>query len=148
MAFDLRKAFKRLVGWRESPSEVRQVAELALWAATSDERIEDDEVEHIAATLQAVPGLEGFDESELHDIIEAMEAYETDDAVFERVSALTDGIRDPALRRVCFQLCAFCAMNDGELTEDEEDFLGFVRERFALEEDEARRLLDEVTDAR
>lgn len=36
MGFDIRSAFMRLVGWRESPAEAHFVAELALWAATSD----------------------------------------------------------------------------------------------------------------
>lgn len=145
MGFDVRRAFRRIMGWSDPTEEPLRAAELALWAATGDEEISPEEVTEIAATLREVPGLERFDESDVHRIIDDMEAYDSDDAVLDRVAALAGGITSRSLRRVCFQLCAHCAMSDGTLTEDESDFLEFVREAFELSESEAKELFNEVS---
>lgn len=145
MAFSVRSAFER-ASWNEGDDDQPlAVAELALWAATSDDEIEDHEIRTIVETIRSIRGLEAFSADDAHEIIDEMEALETDDAVQNRITDLARAITDQALRRVTWQLAAYCASSDGELSAEEEDFLEFLQDEFEIDDEEAEALFHEAT---
>lgn len=145
MAFNVRNAFER-ASWSDGDDDQPwAVAELALWAATSDDEIEDHEIKTIVETIKAIRGLEDFSADDAHEIIDDMEGFETDEAVQGRIAALAGSIVDPTLRRVTWQLAAYCAASDGELSAEEEDFLEYLQDEFDIDDDEAETLFHEAT---
>lgn len=145
MAFNVRNAFER-ASWSEADDDQPwAVAELALWAATSDDEIEDHEVRTIVETIRAIRGLEDFSADDAHEIIDDMEGLETDAAVQGRIAELARSITDPVMRRVTWQLAAYCAASDGELSAEEEDFLEFLQDEFDIDDEEAEALFHEAT---
>jgi len=145
MPFDPRTAFDPIAWPADNDDQPWYVAELALWSATSDSVVEDHEIAAVVTTLRQIKALENFSEAEAQQILDEMEQYSSAYAVNDRITALATHITDPTLRRVCYQLAAYCAASDGELTRDEEDFLHFLQEAFALSEAEADTLFREVT---
>lgn len=145
MGFNVRNAFEG-ASWDASDDEQPwAVAELALWAATSDDEIEDHEVRTIVDTLRAVPGLNDFSVEDAQGIVDEMEGFTTEDAVQSRIAELSAAITDPSLRRVTWQLAAYCAASDGELSPEEEDFLEYLQDSFDIDDEEAEALFHEAT---
>ncbi|MEZ4407153.1 MAG: tellurite resistance TerB family protein [Polyangiales bacterium] len=120
------------------------VAELALWAAATDDRVEPHEISGVVATVRQLPGLEGFSRDDAMSLLHEMSKLRSEAEVEARVSALTAAIAQPELQRVTYQLAVYCAASDGELTHDEVDFLAFLQWRFGIGDDEAARLFSEV----
>lgn len=145
MAFSVKRAFEQAT-WNESDDDQPwAVAELALWAATSDDEIEDHEVRTIVETLRGVPGLGDFSPEDAQEIIDEMEGFGTEEAVQARIAELAGAIVDPTLRRVTWQLAAYCAASDGELSAEEEDFLEYLQDAFDIDDEEAEALFHEAT---
>ncbi|MEZ4395093.1 MAG: tellurite resistance TerB family protein [Polyangiales bacterium] len=145
MAFSVKGAFEQ-ARWDESDEEQPwAVAELALWAATSDDEIEDHEVRTIVQTLRSVPGLTDFTEEDAQEIVDEMESFATEEAVQARIAELAGAITDATLRRVTWQLAAYCAASDGELSAEEEDFLEYLQDAFDIDDEEAEALFHEAT---
>lgn len=145
MAFSVKGAFEQ-AQWDESDEEQPwAVAELALWAATSDDEIEDHEVRTIVQTLRSVPGLTDFTEEDAQEIVDEMEGFGTEEAVQARIAELAGAITDATLRRVTWQLAAYCAASDGELSAEEEDFLEYLQDAFDIDDEEAEALFHEAT---
>lgn len=145
MAFSVKGAFEQ-AQWDESDEEQPwAVAELALWAATSDDEIEDHEVRTIVQTLRSVPGLTDFTEEDAQEIVDEMEGFSTEEAVQARIAELAGAISDATLRRVTWQLAAYCAASDGELSAEEEDFLEYLQDAFDIDDEEAEALFHEAT---
>lgn len=145
MAFNVRSAFEKAAWTPGDDDQPWAVAELALWAATSDDEIEDHEVKTIVETIRGIHGLEDFSADDAHEIIDDMEGFDTDEAVQGRIAALARSILDPALRRVTWQLAAYCAASDGELSVEEEDFLEYLQDEFDIDDEEAEALFHEAT---
>lgn len=145
MPFDPRTAFEPVVWSADNDDQPWYVAELALWSATSDSVVEDHEVSAVVATLRQIEALADFTESEAQQILDEMERYTSAYAINDRITALATHITDPTLRRVSYQLAAYCAASDGELSRDEVDFLHFLQEAFGLSDAEAETLFREVT---
>jgi len=145
MAFSVKRAFEQ-ANWNEADDDQPwAVAELALWAATSDDEIEDHEVRTIVETLRGVPGLGDFSSEDAQEIIDDMEGFSTEESVQARIAELAGAIVDPTLRRVTWQLAAYCAASDGELSVEEEDFLEYLQDAFDIDDEEAEALFHEAT---
>jgi tellurite resistance protein len=137
--FNLGEVFAAIT-WDERRDQALAVAELALWAATSDGVIEPAEVSAIVTKIRALERYADFTEDEARAILAEFDDYEDDLEVEGRIHEITEQITDPKLRRAAYQLAVVCAANDGVLTDDERDFLEFLRESFALSTEEAARL--------
>ena len=145
MPFDPRTAFDPIAWPTDNEDQPWYVAELALWSATSDSIVEDHEIDAVVSTLRQIKALADFSREDAEEILEEMERYTSAYAVNDRITALAPHITDPTLRRVSYQLAAYCAASDGELTRDEEDFLHFLQEAFGFTDAEADGLFREVT---
>lgn len=120
------------------------VAELALWAAATDGRVEPHEVSGVVSTVRQLPGLEGFTADDARTLLDEMSKLGSEPEVEARVSAVASAIADPELQRVTYQLAVYCAASDGELNADEAAFLAFLQRRFGIDDAEAARLFAEV----
>jgi tellurite resistance protein len=121
-----------------------QVAELALWAATSDGLIERHELDGIVRTIAQIPGLGDFDEDDARALLDDMTEYDDDAKVSARLHLLATGIRDPGLQRAAFQLAVYCASSDGEFSADETDFLEWLAVTFGFAPEAAEAMIHEV----
>lgn len=137
--FNLRELFGS-IAWNDRRDEALAVAELALWAATSDGVIEPAEVSAIVTKIRELEGYADFTEDDARALLAEFDDYEDDVEVEGRIHEITEKITDAKLRRAAYQLAVVCAANDGVLTADERDFLEFLRESFELSDDEAARL--------
>lgn len=137
--FNLRELFGS-IAWNDRRDEALAVAELALWAATSDGVIEPAEVSAIVTKIRELEGYADFTEDDARALLAEFDDYEDDVEVEGRIHEITEKITDAKLRRAAYQLAVVCAANDGVLTADERDFLEFLRESFELSVDEAARL--------
>lgn len=145
MSFSVKRAFEHAQWNAADDDQPWAVAELALWAATSDDEIEDHEVRTIVETLRSVPGLDDFAEEDAQELIDEMEGFTTEEAVQARIAQLAGAIIDPTLRRVTWQLAAYCCASDGELSPEEEDFLEYLQDAFDIDDEEAEALFQEAT---
>jgi tellurite resistance protein len=144
MSFSVRRSFSEIRVEDLLTEQGICVAELALWAATSDGLVERHELEGIVRTIRQVPGLEDFDEGDAEALLEDMAEYDDDAKVTARLHALAAGITEPGLRRAAFQLAVYCASSDGEFSADETDFLEWLAAAFGLDPEAAEAMIREV----
>lgn len=124
------------------------VAELAIWAATSDGVLDRTEVEDLSTVLSQLPGLTGFDVARASAIVERLAAtYTSEDLIAARILELTVHVRSHEARSACYQLAVWCAARDGKFTEEEVAFLESLQEALELSDDEADALLEATIDA-
>jgi tellurite resistance protein len=144
MSFSVRRSFSEIRVEDLLTEQGVRVAELALWAATSDGVVERHELEGIVRTICQVPGLEDFDDADAESLLEDMAEYDDDAKVTARLHALAAGITEQGLRRAAFQLAVYCASSDGEFSVDETDFLEWLASAFSFEPEEAEAMIREV----
>lgn len=144
MSYSVRGSFGRISAEDLITEQGVQVAELALWAATSDGVVEPHELDGIVSTIRQVPGLEDFDEDDAHALLEDMAAYDDDAKVTARLHALAAAIVEPGLQRAAFQLAVYCASSDGEFSRDESDFLEWLATAFGFDPAAAEAMVLEV----
>lgn len=129
-------------------AEPSLIAELALWAATADGEINSAEIRQIVGLLNQVPGLTSFTADEAVRLVYGMaERYPSEDAIAARVTEIAMRIERPAARRAAFQLACWAASPDGELSEEESDFLDVLQDLFELSDDDADALRRAVINA-
>jgi tellurite resistance protein len=130
-----------------SAEQAHCVAEIAIAAAMVHGPLPKEERDDLVETLREVPGLEDIDDSEIRAIsAELLDSAGSDDAsdfisaMEDRLDELSDTLRDPALRRVAYQLAVYFCAWDGILSDEENDLLGAFSEAFEIPALEARAL--------
>lgn len=144
MAYNVRRSFDEIRAEDLLTEQGLRVAELALWAATSDGLVERHELEGIVSTIRQVPGLGDFDEDDAQSLLVEMAEFDSDEAVTARLHALAAGITELGLRRAAFQLAVYCASSDGEFSADETDFLEWLASAFGFAPEDAEAMIHEV----
>jgi tellurite resistance protein len=125
--------------------EPRLVAELALWSATADGVLDQQDVEELAGLLRQLPGLEGFDVDEAMRLVDAMACtYTTEESIAARVTEIALAIHSAEARRASYQLALWSAARDGHFSEEEVSFLESLQECLEISDEEAEALLHQI----
>lgn len=121
------------------------LAELALWAASSDEIIERHELNAIVSTVRQLPGLDDFSLDDVRDLARAMAVFQSESAVETRVKTLAQLLSASDLRTAAFELAVYCTASDGILSADEMEFLSVLQHHLEIDSSDAAQLIVEVT---
>lgn len=127
--------------------EAKLIAEVAIGAALIAGPIDGEERADLLESLREVPALEEFSEDELDDIVEALGPPESEKDVEDYVARMEDRLdeiamelTDPVLRRAAYQLAVYFSAWDGELTDEEMDYLEAAADAFEIPDHEAHWL--------
>lgn len=114
--------------------------EVAYLAASADDKLTDQEIDHLVSNLQAWLGatLEPAFLVQLFEHLGQQLATEG----FQARLATAAAILDPAWRRVAYKLACVTALCDHDVHDDELTFLGGISDAFEIPADEAQAIFD------
>ena len=126
-------------------ARLHALLEVAYLAASADDQLADQEIDHLVANLQAWLGAE-LEPAFLVQLFEHLAQQLATDGFQGRLAA-TAAILDPASRRIAYKLACVTALCDHDVHDDELKFLGGIADAFEIPVDEAQAIFDALDEA-
>ncbi len=138
------KKYKSLIPpARAQPSRDAQDAlvETMTLAACVDGMLEAGEARALAMQILATPGFEHFDNKDLGQTVEAIALKVAGEGLPARVRAIAHAIGDDAhTREEAFALATLFVLFDGEVGDEEQEFLEMLQKELHISDDRASHL--------
>lgn len=128
-----------------SAARLHALLEVAYLAASADDKLTDDEIDHLVANLQSWLNAK-LEPAFLVELFQHLAAQLAADGFQGRLAA-TAAVLDPASRRLGYKLACVTALSDHEVHDDELAFLGGIADAFGIPADEAQAIFDALDDA-
>ena len=119
--------------------------EVAYLAASADDKLTDQEIDHLVANLQSWLDAK-LEPAFLVQMFEHLAQQLATDGFQGRLKA-TAAILDPEARRVAYKLACVTALCDHDVADDELKFLGGIADAFGIPAAEAQGIFDSLDEA-
>lgn len=126
-------------------ARLHALLEVAYLAASADDKLAEQEIDHLVANVQAWLGGQ-LEPAFLVQLFEQLAVQLADDGFQGRLAAAAK-LLDDKWRRVAYKLACVTALADHEVHDDELKFLGGIADAFGIPADEAQRVFDELDEA-
>lgn len=126
-------------------SRLLALLEVAYLAASADDKLSEQEIDHLVANLNNWFG-KSLEPAFLVDIFDHLGAELARDGFQGRLKAIAS-ILDPDNRRLAYRLACVTALCDHEVHDDELELLGGIADAFGIPAEEAQDLFDALDDA-
>jgi tellurite resistance protein len=126
-------------------ARLHALLEVAYLAASADDQLADQEIDHLVANLQSWLGAE-LEPAFLVELFEHLAKQLAADGFQGRLTA-TAAALDPDSRRVAYKLACVTALCDHEVHDDELKFLGGIADAFEIPAAEAQEICDALDEA-
>ena len=140
-------ALKKAPDAPTDPHAVRLHAllEVAYLAASADDKLAEQEIDHLVANVQAWLGGQ-LEPAMLVQLFEHLAQQLASDGFQGRLAACAK-VLDGDWRRVAYKLACVTALADHEVHDDELKFLGGIADAFGIPADEAQQIFDALDEA-
>lgn len=135
---------------RKQPSQqaLAALVETMIIAACIDGMLEPGELDSLALQILATPGFDHLDRHSIGPMIEEIVTRIAEDGIGERVKAIAEAIgTDERTREECFALATLFVLYDGEVGDEEQEFLEALQAALHLSDERASHISSLLADA-
>lgn len=135
---------------RAEPSSqaLAALVETMIIAACIDGMLEPGELDSLALQILATPGFDHLDRHSIGAMIEQMVTRIAEDGIAVRVKAIAAAIgEDDRTREECFALATLFVLYDGEVGDEEQEFLEALQRALQLSDERASHISSLLADA-
>lgn len=132
---------KRKAGDKPSQQALAALVETMTIAACVDGMLEEGEGRALALQILATPGFEHLDNQSLADMVEELVTRVAEEGIPARVKAIAHAIgNDEHTREECFALATLFVLFDGEVGDEEQEFLDELQRALRISDDRASHI--------
>lgn len=123
------------------------LVETMIIAACIDGMLEEGEVDALALQILATPGFDHLDRHSIGPMIEEIVTRIAEDGISERLKYIADAIgNDDRTREECFALATLFVLFDGEVGDEEQEFLSELQRVLHVSDDRASHITSLLAD--
>ena len=126
-------------------AQLHAMLEVAYLAASADDKLTEQEIDHLVANLQAWLDNQ-LEPAFLIDLFDHLARQLATEGFQARLKATAAVLDDPS-RRVAYKLACVTALCDHEVHDDELKFLGGIADVYGIPADEAQAIFDALDEA-
>jgi tellurite resistance protein len=132
----------------EAPREAQEaLVEVMTIAACVDGMLEEGEADALKLQILATPGFENMDTRELSKTVEAVAVRVANEGLAGRVRAIAEAIGDDThTREEAFALATLFVLFDGEVGDEEQEFLEVLQRELRISDDRASHITSVLAD--